>query len=196
VLRQAARVVLPRASHHGPFALAHRGQVHRYRTNTHAVLRAAARLVGEARAGDHRLGRGAPPVDADAAQVVTLDQRHLLTRLCQLDGQEPAALAGPYHDRVVVLIGHCVSSSCRGYRECSDEVPRARSRSTITATLPSTPWPAFSDCSPELIASAVLSMVWPMCGTTSPCAAHSIARAIPRWRKARASLSSVAGSEK
>src|SRR5918999_3762188 len=74
--------------------------------------------------------------------------------------------------------------------------PAARSRSTITATLPSMPRPAFSDCSPALIASTVLSMVWLTCGTTSPCVAHSIARAIPRWRKACASLSSVAGSEK
>ena len=70
VLRQAARVVLPRAGDHGPFALAHRGQVHRYRTDAHAVLRAAARLVGQARAGDHRLGRGAPGVDAGAAELV------------------------------------------------------------------------------------------------------------------------------
>jgi hypothetical protein len=108
VLRQAARIVLPRAGDHGPFTLAHRGQVHRYRTNTHAVLRAAARLVGEARAGNHRLGRGAARVDAGAAELVTLDERHLLARLRQLDGEEPAALAGPDHDCVVVLIGHCV----------------------------------------------------------------------------------------
>ncbi len=56
----------------------------------------------------------------------------------------------------------------------------ARSRSTITATLPRMPRPAFSDCSPALIASTVLSIVWLTCGTTSPCIAHSIARAIPR----------------
>src|SRR5258708_35951257 len=71
--------------------------------------------------------------------------------------------------------------------------PAARSRSTITATLPSMPRPAFSDCSPALIASTVQSMVWLTCGTTSPCVTHSIARVIPRWRNARASLSSVAG---
>jgi hypothetical protein len=61
VLRQAAGVVLPRAGDHGSFALAHRGQVHRHRTNAHSVLRAAARLVGQARAGDHRLGRSTTP---------------------------------------------------------------------------------------------------------------------------------------
>jgi hypothetical protein len=91
--------------YHGPFALAHRGQVHRYRPGTHGVLGAAARLVGQARTGDHRLGRGAPSVDADAAELVTLDERHLLACLRQLGGEEPAALASPYHDRVVVLIG-------------------------------------------------------------------------------------------
>src|ERR1700732_744584 len=100
VLRQAARIVLPRAGDHGPFALAHRGQVHRYRTNTHAVLRSAARLIGEPRAGNHRLGRGAPPVDADTAELATLDERHLLARLRQLDGAAPAALAGPGPARV------------------------------------------------------------------------------------------------
>src|SRR5262245_51708788 len=108
ILRQTARVVLPRAGDHGPLALAYHGQVHRHWTNTHAVLRDAPRLVGQARAGDHRLGRGAPPVDAHAAELATLDERHLLSRLSQLDGEEPAALAGPYHDRVVVLTGHCV----------------------------------------------------------------------------------------
>jgi len=87
VLRQAARIVLPRAGDHGPFALAHRGQVHRYRTNTHAILRAAARLVGQARAGNHRLGRGATRVDAGAAELVTLDERHFLARLRQLNGR-------------------------------------------------------------------------------------------------------------
>ena len=117
VLRQAAGVVLPRAGDHGPLTLTHRGQVHRYRTNTHAVLRAAARLVGKARAGDHRLGRGASRVDADAAEVATLDQRHLLARLRQFDREEPAALAGPYHDRVVMLIGHCVFSSTSSWAD-------------------------------------------------------------------------------
>jgi len=76
------------------------------------------------------------------------------------------------------------------------QLPSARSRSTTTATLPSVPAPAFSDCSPALIASTVLSMVRPICGITSPCTAHSIARPRPRWRKAFASPSSVAGSEK
>ena len=61
VLGQVARVVLPGAGDHGPLAFAHRGQVHRYLANAHAVLRAAARLVGKARAGDHRLGRGTVP---------------------------------------------------------------------------------------------------------------------------------------
>ena len=56
--------------------------------------------------------------------------------------------------------------------------------------------PDFSDCSPALIASTVLSMVRPTCGITSPCTAHSIARVMPRWRNAFASSSSVAGSEK
>src|SRR5260370_28325440 len=80
---------------------------------THAVLRAAARLVGEARTGAHRLGRGAPRVDADAAELVTLDERHLVARLRQLEGEEPAALAGSYHDRAVVFIGHRVFSPRR-----------------------------------------------------------------------------------
>src|ERR1700733_1831401 len=47
-----------------------------------------------------------PPVDADAAELAALEERHLLARLRQLDREEPATLAGPYHDRVVVLIGH------------------------------------------------------------------------------------------
>jgi hypothetical protein len=66
----------------------------------------APRLVGQARAGDHRLGRGAPGVDADAAQQVTLDERHLLACLREIDGEEPAALAGPYHDCVIGFISH------------------------------------------------------------------------------------------
>src|ERR1700730_6671402 len=53
-----------------------------------------------------------PPVDADAAELAALDERHLLARLRQLDREEPATLAGPYHDRVVVLIGHCVFPLC------------------------------------------------------------------------------------
>src|ERR1700730_186131 len=53
-----------------------------------------------------------PPVDADAAELAALDERHLLARLRQLDREEPATLAGPYHDRVVVLIGHCVFPPC------------------------------------------------------------------------------------
>ncbi len=57
-------------------------------------------------------------------------------------------------------------------------------RSTITATLPSALRPDLSDCSPALMASMVLSIVLPICGTTSPCTAHSIARVMPRWRKA------------
>src|SRR5258707_1042048 len=76
------------------------------------VLRQAAHVILP-RAGDHRLGRGAPRVDADAAELVTLDERHLVARLGQLEGEEPAALAGSYHDRVVVLIGHCVVSPRR-----------------------------------------------------------------------------------
>src|SRR6188472_3324823 len=52
---------------------------------------------------------GAPGVDACAAEWSTLDERHLLARLGQLNGKEPAALAGPDHDRVVLLTGHCVS---------------------------------------------------------------------------------------
>ena len=76
------------------------------------------------------------------------------------------------------------------------QLPSTKSRSTITATLPSVPVPAFSDRSPALIASTVLSIVLPTCGTTSPCTAHSIARVMPRWRKAFASSSRVAGSEK
>jgi hypothetical protein len=62
----------------------HRGQVHRDGADTHAVFRAAARLVRQARAGNHRLSRRAPPVDADAAELITLDQRYLLARLRQL----------------------------------------------------------------------------------------------------------------
>src|ERR1700749_1984466 len=54
----------------------------------------------------------ATPVEADPAKLVTLDQRYPLARLRQLNGEEPAALAGPDHDRVVVLLGHCVFSPC------------------------------------------------------------------------------------
>src|SRR5205807_6395634 len=72
----------------------------------------------------------------------------------------------------------------------------ARSRSMITTTLPGAPLPDFSDCSPALIAPTVLSIVLPRFGTTSPCTAHSIARVMPRWRKALASSSRVVGSEK
>jgi hypothetical protein len=69
-------------------------------------------------------------------------------------------------------------------------------RSTITATLPSALRPDLSDCSSALMASTVLSMVLPICGTTSPCTADSIARVMPRCRKALALSSEVAGSEK
>jgi hypothetical protein len=62
------------------------------------------------------------PVDADAAELVTLDERHLLARLGQLDGEEPAALAGPDHDRVVALIGHCVFSSTSSWATNHHEV--------------------------------------------------------------------------
>src|SRR6266404_3055498 len=69
-------------------------------------------------------------------------------------------------------------------------------RSTITATLPRMPLPSFNDCNPALIASTVLSMVWLICGTTNFCVAQSIARTIPRWRKALALVSNVVGSKK
>src|SRR5262249_18264819 len=99
------------------------------------------------------------------------------------------------------LVVECLRRAHPAHRHGGNKVttrhfPAARSRSTITATLPSMPRPAFSDRSPALIASTVLAMVWLTCGATSPCVAHSIARAIPRWRTACASLSSVAGSEK
>jgi hypothetical protein len=38
--------------------------------------------------------------------LVTLDERHLVASLRQLDGEEPATLAGSYHDRVVAFISH------------------------------------------------------------------------------------------
>jgi len=66
------------------------------------------------------------------------------------------------------------------------QLPSARSRSTITATLPSVPEPDFSDCSPALIASTVQTIVLPTCGTTRPCAAHSIARVMPLVNKKKA----------
>ena len=40
----------------------------------------------------------------------------------------------------------------------TSQLASARSRSTITTTLPSVPLPDFSDCSPSLIASTVLSV--------------------------------------
>src|ERR1700722_8742129 len=61
--------------------------------NRRNILSAAARLISEARAGDHRLGRGAPPVDADPSELGTLDERHLLAGLRQLYyWEETAAL--------------------------------------------------------------------------------------------------------
>ena len=125
LLRETAGVVLPRAADHRPLALAHRRQVDRDRAGPHPVLGAAARQVGEARAGDHGLGRGAPGVDADPAERAALDQRHLLPCLGQLDRKEPAALAGPDHDRVVVLVLHRLLPAPTSL---SHEVPSPRGR--------------------------------------------------------------------
>jgi hypothetical protein len=62
-------------------------------------------VMGDARAGDHRLGRRASIVDAGAAELAFLDQGYPPARVGQIGRERHAALARTDHDRVVGLHG-------------------------------------------------------------------------------------------
>ena len=97
--------------HDVPLALAHFGHVDGYRTVVDAVVRRAAVQVGRPGAGYHRLGRRTAHVYAGAAHVFPLDERGLASGLASALGERVPALAGPYHDGVVVLFGRQKNSS-------------------------------------------------------------------------------------
>ena len=75
------------------------------RVDGHAVVAAAARDVGGARAGDQRLGRDAAVVDAGAADQLALDERGLAAALREAHGERRPGLAGADDDGVEAF-GH------------------------------------------------------------------------------------------
>ena len=80
-----------------------------------AVVGAAPRRVRGIGAGDQRLGRRAPRIDAGAAEAATLDDRHFHARSRQPPREGRSRLAGADDDGVVV--GHAVL-----LRGCSRQV--------------------------------------------------------------------------
>jgi len=55
---------------------------------------------------ESRTGTSGAPLIASGLGLVALDKRHLLARLRQVDGEEPAALAGPDHNNVIAVVCH------------------------------------------------------------------------------------------
>src|SRR5262249_60565820 len=90
------------------------GQVDTHGPGAYAVVGRPPRQVGDAGAGDHRLGGGAALVDAGAADVGPLHQGGLAPRLGQRPGQRPAGLPRADHDRVVLFRSHDTTSLGNG----------------------------------------------------------------------------------
>jgi len=70
-----------------------------------AIIRATARKIGHAAAGDHGFGRCAALIDAGAADVNFLNQRGVQPGSCQRLAKGSAALAGANDNSVVMLRG-------------------------------------------------------------------------------------------
>ena len=80
---EALLVALAHAAGDGAGAFQHLLEVDRHFAGVDAVVGAAARLVRHLRAGDDRLARRAAVVDARAADLLGLGQRHLLAAVGQ-----------------------------------------------------------------------------------------------------------------
>ena len=81
-----------------------------------AVLAGMLEVVEDLGRAQQRLGRDAAPVQADAAEVLAVDDRRPEPELRRPDGGHVAARSGPDHDDVVGL-GHCAAPSRARRRE-------------------------------------------------------------------------------
>ena len=120
-----------------------------------AELRSPAGVVRDSRARDHRLGRCAAVVDAGTTQVLALQQRHLLTQVCELVRQRRAALSSADNDCVVAsqfsLLSIATSLSPRrlGYGVGRFFLYRRPSGSTQVVSITSSPV-KYGSCVPRL----------------------------------------------
>ena len=64
------------------------------------------KIMKDLRRAQQRLGRNAAPVQADAAQIVALDDGGLESELRRADGADITARAGADDDDVEVRVGH------------------------------------------------------------------------------------------
>ena len=79
------------------------GHVHLDLAGVNAEFRRASGGLGDAGAGDHRLGGRAAVIDARAAELALLDQSHAPALFGQVGGERDAALTGTDNDRIVGL---------------------------------------------------------------------------------------------
>ena len=91
---------------HGLLALANLGPAGTGHERLETVLGGAPRERGDPRARHQRLGRGAPDVDAGAADVRALDDGRPAIRPGQRHRQRHACLTGADHERVPGLHRH------------------------------------------------------------------------------------------
>ena len=81
--------------------LHHRGEVEGRLLRAQPVGRGVGHIMIDFRGPKQRLGRNAPPVEADPAQLLPLDDRHLHPELRRPDRRDIAAGAGAEDDEVV-----------------------------------------------------------------------------------------------
>src|SRR5262252_4196119 len=99
--REAVLEITAPLLHDSLFALADGLQINRDGASVDAVVRATSCQIGNPSAGNHRFGGGTSHINADPAKVVALDERHLLARLREGNGEELASPTGPNHNRII-----------------------------------------------------------------------------------------------
>ena len=104
------------------------GEVDGDRPGQDAEVGSAPREMCGIGAGDQRLGRTAAGIDAGAAEVATLDQRHLAARAREADGERRPGLAAADDDGVEFL-GHASATATRASRMAAASSRRAAGRS-------------------------------------------------------------------
>jgi hypothetical protein len=113
---EPALAAAPELLDHALLARPDLGEIDARGARMHAEIGAAPREIGDARGGDHRLGRGAADVDAGAADVPRFDDRSLAAGASQRQRERLAGLAGADDDRVELLGRHesLATAWCRG----------------------------------------------------------------------------------
>jgi hypothetical protein len=127
-LLDPALAAAPEAVDDVTLALANHRKVDVDITGLHAVVRGAASEVGDAGAGDHRLGRGATFIDAGASNMGPLYQRCLPAGFSERPRQRDSCLPGSNHDRVVPVRRHRTLLHGERVRQVTDRETHVRSR--------------------------------------------------------------------